>query len=856
MASNNNSMLIDLRSSPYNEFIMHGGGALSQNNRDIGGGYYLDKEVADAYVNYAKSRNVVFVYNSAYREANIPVTGHGGAQITSGSSHSTAASLDIQTVLTRKEVSGATDLKSLIVAKSIESEKNSRVASVVADIIKSDDTALQAGAQVYPNERRAPMDIIIDGETITVNKAELMHIQHKGVLDPEHRLYKDSKENQERTANAVANLTSAQKAAQGSNTQLPNVYDLNSKKAAILEGNTLTQAKQLPDKPITLADMKNVGVVYNSGSAPTNANVKSGGYVNLVRTPTALPRDLSSGSISRAISVDPAQLNNLRNVSESDYKISAAIPKNIRNAYENKSPFGEQFKHSGPAAAIKLVPDKLFESQLTPLAKKAWEDIKKINYIDNFIVERMTKIDEERYSLTQSISDEYKAYFSGKRPTIMSVSGKLLNTYNQQWWYDFEFFYDNYLRGSKAVEYHIRAFLTIADAVFEIIVLKLAVDAQSSFDSVVSYSMDYILLQKLYTGDYKSPITRASNAHHEAYLKYSSAQSDLSPDMISFISAYSSAYAGDNAGQAYVSALSNAGKPQSREDLQDSYYASLQKKLLLAKSNIDEIDELKLKYLLENRSIITPGSVYSSSGSGDNTSAYLAGFDARLAYTPFESENLAQTAPKLLMAQADVGDNMRINLNSDKLALESGKAVVSANAIPASFEPYIPNSLRSLRWELVQKDAVAGSSNSGNNVGSYEIVLASADTQMQPMRMQLSAQPQKPTLALKAIESSNSSSNNSLSYQEYNKAQKFEEAIKANKIAAPLGHVSQAPDEILPELVQPHVVKITIGNATSHEQKMNKSQQLTKQREAELLRGFSAVIVNAANTANSQKGKS
>ena len=217
--------------------------------------------------------------------------------------------------------------------------------------------------------------------------------------------------------------------------------------------------------------------------------------------------NMKDGKVPRIVEIDSRQFNNSINNYADMAQVKKITNKLIKNAMPNKHPFGEQLKHDGAPAAIKLILDEVFKDKRTDAAVEAWKRLvaAKIDYIDNFVVERFTEVNSERYQISQSVTDDYKIYFSGKSPVVMNISGHMLNTYNQQWWHDFDYFYDNYLRGSKAVENKIRAFLTIADTIYDVLILKFGVNGDGNFDGVVQYNIDFISLQKIHIGEYKNP---------------------------------------------------------------------------------------------------------------------------------------------------------------------------------------------------------------------------------------------------------------------------------------------------------------------------------------------------------------
>lgn len=65
----------------------------------------------------------------------------------------------------------------------------------------------------------------------------------------------------------------------------------------------------------------------------------------------------------------------------------------------------------------------------------------------------------ERSQVVETFGDFY-AFFFGERPVTYTFGGTLLNTKDINWRQDFQFYYDNFLRGTKAVEYKAKVIIT------------------------------------------------------------------------------------------------------------------------------------------------------------------------------------------------------------------------------------------------------------------------------------------------------------------------------------------------------------------------------------------------------------
>ncbi len=634
----------------------------------------LDKKFADELVSYAKEKNIKYVYNSAYRRASdMP---------DDGTSHLAGQSIDVETVVYGDEINPDGSVSAQAIRDAV-AEKDLCRNEMISDWHGNNTSykgKLVSGSVVYSTAQN-PSGVLYpitgSGGDVNASPQERWHIGYQGatVVD-------------DNSAEVKARDQMAAEYDEKLKTD-PTVTGVVSDKSGNIEavkidssGNFIETVKIGQVRRMTTDGLRNVR--YETAAANAANGKVSQEYVSLIRTQPKIPRDLSGEPVNRAVKVDTQQLNNLRNVSESDYKINANTNKLIKNAYNDRLPFGLQNKHDGPAAAIKLVLDKLFANNLTPAAQDAWKQIKStgIDYIDNFLIERMTKVDEERYNIAQSVSDEYKIYFSGRRPTVMSISGKLYNTYNQQWWYDFDYFYDNFLRGSRAVENRIRAFLTIADAVYEIIILKFAVNGDSNFDNLLTFNLDYVLLQTLHTGEYKNPSIRGSNDSYGGPAPLSAAQTELTPDMAKFVDNYVNTVMPAAAGmpgmpQPFTTPDANAPeKAKSREDLKKSDYANMEKQILLNKSNINNIDENKLTQAAAGHGLFDAKGPRTSTASEFSTQPSKFTDEAGAVNTKYNNTSNLRSNPKIGSVSEINTKGNTLNIQPLKQEIDNTKAFV------------------------------------------------------------------------------------------------------------------------------------------------------------------------------------
>lgn len=84
----------------------------------------------------------------------------------------------------------------------------------------------------------------------------------------------------------------------------------------------------------------------------------------------------------------------------------------------------------------------------------------------NFYLTDVTESRQEKMQVIETFGDHY-TFFYGEKPIVLQCSGMLMNTqdfnWKNEWWYN----YNNFLRGTKAVEHRSRVFLGFDDVLVE-----------------------------------------------------------------------------------------------------------------------------------------------------------------------------------------------------------------------------------------------------------------------------------------------------------------------------------------------------------------------------------------------------
>lgn len=494
-----NKVLVDIRKPPYSDRLIDTNPNKNENirNKKIkGAGDLLDKDTADKLLNFAEKQKVKLHYNSALRTTGSTIVSAEGKV---GSSHWTGHSIDLADIVPEGEGRSKT-----------AEEKKDRLTKY--GMIAENDPAYQLrwGSVLYPKM-----------------KDESMHFENASRLEMDAAA--KAKEQAATLAAQQAYIDFHKNPANKDMVVTGVALDANNNPKImaipVSEYNAIKNggSRQAINDEYARLDIAKPGTYKATGLEAAYRKISDGKlsgnnkYLSFIPERVNL-RDLTpQASRDTVVNIDEMQLNrwnDMARLNRADMQANKYNSNKLaKNVFTDKHPFGLDNKHDGPPASIKLVLDKLHEDKLTPSAKALWKQLQESNvtYIDCFFLERMQVSSDERYQIAQSITDEYKIYFSGKRPSVAAIQGRLLDTNNQQWYYDFEYFYENFLRGSKAVENRVRAFLTVADRIYEILLLKFGVNSDSVFDNIKQFSIDAIILQTTYTGNYRSPLDRANS---------------------------------------------------------------------------------------------------------------------------------------------------------------------------------------------------------------------------------------------------------------------------------------------------------------------------------------------------------
>jgi len=116
-----------------------------------------------------------------------------------------------------------------------------------------------------------------------------------------------------------------------------------------------------------------------------------------------------------------------------------------------------------------------------------------INAYTRFFLQGVTEAEQEKYQVVETFTGFY-TFFYGKRPPIYRYSGLLLSDPNYRWNNDFKYVYENFFRGTSAVEFAAEVIMTYNGRVITGFPLSLTMQQEAANDKGMPFSMDLLVV--------------------------------------------------------------------------------------------------------------------------------------------------------------------------------------------------------------------------------------------------------------------------------------------------------------------------------------------------------------------------
>lgn len=146
----------------------------------------------------------------------------------------------------------------------------------------------------------------------------------------------------------------------------------------------------------------------------------------------------------------------------------------------------------GALASIKLIDTKK-SAKLNPGDQNSGQLIPPYT---KFFLEGIQENQQEKMQVVETFNDFY-AFFYGERPPIYTFSGHLLNLQNYNWLNEFTYYYENFWRGTKAVELGARVFLTYNYQQVQGYIISMNTNIQAATDKAAPFSFQFLVTKRL-----------------------------------------------------------------------------------------------------------------------------------------------------------------------------------------------------------------------------------------------------------------------------------------------------------------------------------------------------------------------
>jgi hypothetical protein len=112
-----------------------------------------------------------------------------------------------------------------------------------------------------------------------------------------------------------------------------------------------------------------------------------------------------------------------------------------------------------------------------------------------FFLQRTSYSSSEKMQIVEGFGD-YRLYFFGKKPIVQQYDGMLINTLNQDWASDFEYVYENYLRGTQSVKLRAKLYLTFDHVVVSGYAFTAQFGKDATDNNMVPFSFQMIVTDR------------------------------------------------------------------------------------------------------------------------------------------------------------------------------------------------------------------------------------------------------------------------------------------------------------------------------------------------------------------------
>jgi hypothetical protein len=116
-----------------------------------------------------------------------------------------------------------------------------------------------------------------------------------------------------------------------------------------------------------------------------------------------------------------------------------------------------------------------------------------------FLLQNVNEAHVERSQVVETFGQFY-AFFFGERPSTYTYSGTLINSKNANWVADWQFFYENYLRGTRAAEQKAVVLLTYGGRQVEGFIMNTSSTTNAMTEEGVQFQFQLLVTRRRVVG--------------------------------------------------------------------------------------------------------------------------------------------------------------------------------------------------------------------------------------------------------------------------------------------------------------------------------------------------------------------
>jgi hypothetical protein len=117
-----------------------------------------------------------------------------------------------------------------------------------------------------------------------------------------------------------------------------------------------------------------------------------------------------------------------------------------------------------------------------------------ISAYSRFFLQSVSEPEQEKYQVVETFT-AYYAFFFGKRPPIYRYTGLLLSDKNYRWNNDFKFVYENFFRGTSAVELSAEVVMLYGGRMVIGFPISLVMDTEAANPKGTPFAMDLLVVE-------------------------------------------------------------------------------------------------------------------------------------------------------------------------------------------------------------------------------------------------------------------------------------------------------------------------------------------------------------------------